>query len=176
MKKCRECYFYANVNIGGIMYAWCFNQVCQGLINDVDKAKGCIYATDSGILGIDIPADILSFNQKQKRCNKIKNKSKIFRFSYSVNNRVVNIISRFSHWVLILSEGKEYLYHQNTKVHEAPEYASMFYFDKPQFHLHKVFDNNDPMAIHQAFVEIENHDAYVLKNRYYKNIRKSDLD
>lgn len=148
------------------MYSWCFNKNCHGLISDIDKAIECGYAINPSNV-INTLIDKLSRNRRLQRNNKIKNKSKIFRFCYSIDNGVAIIISRFSHWILVLSKGKEHLYHQNSDIFKATEYASMLFDNPPEYHLHKVFEDN-PMAIHQAFLEIENHDAYVVKNRYYK--------
>jgi len=173
IKKCRSCYFYKNVNIGGKMYAWCFNQDYNGLISDVSKAKECTYVSPIDLF-FDIIVDKLSRNQNQQRNNKIKSKCQTFRFHYSIENGIADIISRYSHWILVLSDNKEHLYHQNMNIFNSTDYSSMYLTNKPDFHLHKIFENS-PMTVYQAFKEIEKHDTYVLENRYYRNIKRSKI-
>lgn len=166
--NCRKCYFFKNVNIGGKMYNWCFNTTQHGQIKDVKKAINCSQYNDYSI-DFNLTLDLLTKNQREQRNNKIKKKCQIFRFHYSIKDRVAVIISRFSHWVIILSDDKEHLFHQNQNTSKYYEYEQMPLFKKPDFHLHKVIDNS-PMAIHQLFEEIENHDVYALKHRYHKSI------
>lgn len=165
--NCKDCYFLYNINIGGQMYSWCFHKDYHGMIKDLKIAnKCCGYSEIENI--IDLEPDEMSRNKKGQRNNKIKRKSQIFRFHYKINNKIAYIISRFSHWIIILSGGKEHLFHQNMT--SLKEYEEMLLSEQPQFHLHRVIDNS-PMAIQKLFDEIENHDIYVLENRYQASIK-----
>jgi len=171
MKKCCNCYFYKNVNIGGIFYPWCYNSFENGLLIGLTKARECQYfCLIADILNIVL--QYLTRNQKLQRNNKIKQKCKIFRYSYNIENQVASIVSRFGHWILVLSDNKEHLFHLNMSIStiNVKDYYDMFKIDKPDFHLHKVYENK-PMAIQQVFNDIENHDIYVLNNRYHASIR-----
>ncbi|MCQ4925036.1 hypothetical protein NE686_18185 [Tissierella carlieri] len=165
--NCRKCYFFKNVNIGGKMHNWCFNTTQYGLIKDVKKAINCNHYNDFNY-DFGLISDLLSRTRREQRNNKIKRKCQIFRFHYSIKDRVAIIVSRFSHWVIILSGDKEHLFHQNMS--KLYEYEQMQLFKQPDFHLHKIVDDS-PMAIQQLFEEIENHDIYVLKHRYHGSIK-----
>lgn len=170
--NCKDCYFFFNVNIGGKMYPWCFHTSNNGLIRNARIANHCS-GYDDFKDNVDLKPDSMSKNQKDQRNNKIKRKSQIFRFHYKINNKIAYIISRFSHWIIVLSDDKEHLYHQN--ITKPYEYEHMLLFNKPEFHLHKVLDNS-PMAIQELFEEIENHDIYVLKHRYQASIRSEKFN
>ncbi len=167
-KSCFKCYFFKNVNIGGKMYHWCFNTANNGHIKNVNKADYCNQYNDYDI-DFGLASDLLTRTQREQRNNKIKKKCQIFRFHYSIKDRVAIIISRFSHWVIILSDDKEHLFHQSQNTSKGYEYGQMPVFNKPDFHLHRVIDNT-PMTIHKIFEEIENHDVYVLKYRYHASM------
>lgn len=170
--NCRKCYFFKNTNVGGKMYKWCFNTAQNGLIRDTDIANHCSYYDDlNSYYGLS--PDLLGRNKKQQRSNKIKNKCQIFRFHYSIRDQVAIIISRFSHWKIILSGGKEHLFHQN--IVNMYEYQNMQLFEQPGFHLHEVIENS-PMAIQKNFEIIEEHDIYILKNRYHKSIASEKFE
>lgn len=164
----KDCYFFKYVNVGGRMYKWCFHKCNNGLIDSTKFAKECIYFCDT-ILDFGLSIDELPRNQKEQRNKKIKQKSKVFRYHYSIRNKVAHIISKFDHWILILSNNEEHLFHQN--IGRVAEYADVMLLNPAEFHLHKVL-RNEPMAIQQMFEIIENHDIYVLKNRYHASIKK----
>lgn len=165
---CNDCYFFKIVNIGGKSYNWCFNTNHDGFIRDVKVARYCKEFSEFKNI-TDLAPDFMSRNQKEQRNKKIKRKCQVFRYHYSINNKVASIISRYSHWLIILSNNKEYLFHQN--IDKNHEYEYMYTYVQPDFHIHKVVDNT-PMAIQILFEEIESHDIYVLKHRYQASIRE----
>lgn len=165
--KCHNCYFFKNVNLGGRAYNWCFHTNFHGVLFKIKKTSCSGYDEFRNIF--DIKPDYLSKNQRIQRNNKVKRKCQVFRFHYSINNQIISIISRYSHWIIILSSDKEHLFHQN--ISKLYEYEQMQLFNKPQFHLHKVIDNS-PMAIQSLFEEIDNHDTYALKYRYQGSIKR----
>lgn len=149
------------------MYQWCFHKNHHGIIENFRIANNCHdYSEIENI--IDLKPDGMSRNKKEQRNNKIKRKAQVFRFHYKINDRIAYIVSRFSHWIIILSGDKEHLFHQN--MINLKEYEEMLLSEQPQFHLHKVIDNS-PMAIQELFDEIENHDIYVLEDRYQASIK-----
>lgn len=168
---CVDCHHFFNVNIGGNIYNWCFNTTYNGLIESIDFANNCLEYKEM-ISPIGVAPDEMSRNKKEQRNKKIKRKVQVFRYHYKLVNRVAYVISRYDYWIIVLSNNAEYLFHQNIREEGGlGGYENMMLNDNPEFHLHSTLPNS-PLAIHNIFNIIDNHDKYVLDNRIHKGVNE----
>ena len=160
---CGNCYHFFYVNIGGKVLPWCFHKSYSGLIESLKFANDCPEYNRVNNIFNTIEPDEMTKTRKNQRNNKIKRRVEVYRYHYKIINKVAYIISRYSYWVVILSDDKEHLYHQN--MIKLSDYEQMYLLEKPEFHL-QIKLPNSPMAIKEIFDIIDSHDRYVLEERF----------
>ena len=148
---CSECIYFKVVPLIGNELLWCFQKSISKEVEDISQGLSCPFHIRQNKI-LDFKPDRLSKNDSKIRNTKIRKMACMFRFPYSIVDRVASIVSRHDYWILILKDNLEYLYHKNRVKIEGSEY-----------HLQKSFKKD--LGVENAFIYIDGHDYYVFNNR-----------
>ncbi len=159
---CDMCIFFRFIPYQFGTIRWCFSSEINHQIISVEDGHNCLQFKRQ-LLPVDINIKRQSKVNRKKRREKIIKMALTFRYNFRIIDEIAYLDSRYEHWLLLLSDDKEHLYHKNS------EYIPTALGKKDDFHIQKIF-KNEPLVIFKVFEYIEDHDKYVLRERILRKI------